>query len=476
MKSSTLESTTRTLGARIRKARLEQGLTQEKLAGPEFTKGYVSALERGAVRPSLKALEVFSNRLSIPISDFLAARHAVSVEPDLSAIEEDLRYQATYAKMLIRTDRVEEAFELMAEAEQNAAPYLEKLSADVRYLVPFVRGRAYVQRSQPSLARPELEAALELAKTDEEATVRVRNLLGVVFFEQGQPQLALNEHLQCMEAIRRGTIKDLSLQLSVYRNLAGNYWALRDTSQAIGILKEALSVLEDMNDLERQAGVFWGLALVYKEAGDWSHAKLYATRALHIYEAADNRGEAASMCIDMAEILIEERRFEEAKQLLDRGEAALVGVDHKGLWSMLYQYRADLALNKGELEQAAEHAAEGVKYGAALRQSLEASSHENHEGARGSQSASGNQPWVEPIRNYAQALEMAARIEEARGHTEAADRLFEQALEEIEQTSFEETKYAINFHYGEILEKRGAYEQAMRYYRSAARAQPRSIR
>ena len=35
------------LGARIRKARLERGMTQEVLAGPEFTKGYVSALERG---------------------------------------------------------------------------------------------------------------------------------------------------------------------------------------------------------------------------------------------------------------------------------------------------------------------------------------------------------------------------------------------------------------------------------------------
>jgi transcriptional regulator with XRE-family HTH domain len=34
------------LGARLRAARKARGLTQEALAGPEFTKSYVSAVER----------------------------------------------------------------------------------------------------------------------------------------------------------------------------------------------------------------------------------------------------------------------------------------------------------------------------------------------------------------------------------------------------------------------------------------------
>ncbi|HUP27752.1 MAG TPA: helix-turn-helix transcriptional regulator, partial [Chloroflexia bacterium] len=176
MEPVSLQDTVQTLSARIRKARLEQGLTQEQLAGPEFTKGYVSALERGTVRPSLKALDVFSKRLGMTLSYFVGAPQEDGVDTDLAAIEEDLHYQITYAKMLIRTNRVDEAFDVIAEAERSIEPYSDKLDGEVRYLPPFVRARAYLQRSQPNLARPELEAALKLVRSDVEGAARVRNL------------------------------------------------------------------------------------------------------------------------------------------------------------------------------------------------------------------------------------------------------------------------------------------------------------
>src|SRR5436309_3500369 len=94
----------RTLGPRLRQVRQQRGLSQEALAGNEFTKGYVSALERGAVRPSLKALEVFARRLDVPISDFLLADTAdPTIELDVDALAEDLHYQLNYAHMLIHS-------------------------------------------------------------------------------------------------------------------------------------------------------------------------------------------------------------------------------------------------------------------------------------------------------------------------------------------------------------------------------------
>src|SRR5213078_4634772 len=51
------------LGQRIRAARKGLGMTQQELAAPLFGKAYVSAIERGAVRPSLKALEFLAERL-----------------------------------------------------------------------------------------------------------------------------------------------------------------------------------------------------------------------------------------------------------------------------------------------------------------------------------------------------------------------------------------------------------------------------
>lgn len=67
-----------TLGGRMYDARRAAGLTQDRLAGPEFTKSYISAIERNKVRPSLKALEILSRRLGRTMASLLTA-------PDLPA-------------------------------------------------------------------------------------------------------------------------------------------------------------------------------------------------------------------------------------------------------------------------------------------------------------------------------------------------------------------------------------------------------
>ncbi len=232
------------------------------------------------MRPSLKALEFFAERLNVPASELLSARaHGKdSSEAELQAVEEDLNYQLNYVKMLIRTNQIDDALQLLDEAMRGVQPYWDKLLPSVQYLIPFVRGRAYLQLSDSVGARPYLEEALRLAKDDEDALARVHNLLGVIFYEQEQPHLALEHHLKCLPAVR-DTVKDLNIRASVYRNLANDYWAIKEPSQAIGFYKETLIVLEDLNDLPSQAGVFWGMAMAYKTQHDWEYAKLYATRA-----------------------------------------------------------------------------------------------------------------------------------------------------------------------------------------------------
>ena len=453
------------LGDRIRAARKERGLTQEQLAGPEFTKGYVSALERGSVRPSLKTLDVFSRRLGIPMASFLAAPQPDGVDLDVAAIEEDLRYQTNYALMLIRSGQVDEALNLIAEAEKYAGAYLEKISPRVRYLIPFTRARAYVQRGQPALAAPELDAALEVAGDDAEAEARVRNLLGVVYYEQEQPQFAVHQHAQCLRAVRNASVKDPNLRLSIYHNLAADYLALREVPQAIEVFQEALKVLEDLNDMERQAGVFWGLAMAYKEDGDWKYAKLYAQRALHIYEAAQSKIEAASICMHMAEILIEEERYEEAEQFLEQAKEFTAGVGSKGIMSYLNQDYSTLARRQGRIKQAAEYANEAVKLAEEFRETVQANVEQPS-----------NQPWLNSTRTYADALHAAALIEEAQGRTKSADKLFQRALDEIRQTGVEESIRNITFSYAETLKARGEFEKAVEFYRSVAQGVPRSSR
>ena len=53
------------IGQKIRQCRLARNLTQQELAGDQFSKSYISQLERGAVNPSLRALRLLAGRLGV---------------------------------------------------------------------------------------------------------------------------------------------------------------------------------------------------------------------------------------------------------------------------------------------------------------------------------------------------------------------------------------------------------------------------
>src|SRR5258708_10604931 len=56
------------VGSNIRAVRTKLRLTQAQLAAPEFSISYISAIERGKIRPSLKALSILAKRLHVPLT------------------------------------------------------------------------------------------------------------------------------------------------------------------------------------------------------------------------------------------------------------------------------------------------------------------------------------------------------------------------------------------------------------------------
>lgn len=59
------------LGARLKQARMEAGLSQRQLCGGEITRNMLSQIENGAARPSMDTLRYLAARLGKPISFFL---------------------------------------------------------------------------------------------------------------------------------------------------------------------------------------------------------------------------------------------------------------------------------------------------------------------------------------------------------------------------------------------------------------------
>src|ERR671932_1131485 len=53
------------IGARVRRLRLERGLSQRELAGPGVSYAYISRIESGERKPSLKAMRYLAGRLGV---------------------------------------------------------------------------------------------------------------------------------------------------------------------------------------------------------------------------------------------------------------------------------------------------------------------------------------------------------------------------------------------------------------------------
>jgi tetratricopeptide (TPR) repeat protein len=469
MQSSKTMASLPPVGKRLRNMRKAKGMTQEALAAPEYTKGYISALERGGVRPSLKALEFLARRLGVSIADFLDSSPELTGEQDVEVQREDFLYQCSFAQMLIRVGESHEALALIDELERQAPLFAQKLPSNLAYMLPFVRAKAHLQSGAPRLAQAELEAALEVAKGDAEASAQVHNLLGTLFFALDIPQLALEQHLEALKHIRDSAgsaTTEPNFAITVYRNLASDYWALNEYELAIGLYKEALPVLEDFSDLNLQATAIWQLAEAHSASNDWPHAKLNGLRALHIFEAADNRAEAAYICLDLAKIKISEDQFEEASELLKRAEKLLIGTGDRVAMSQLYHCHADLARRQGYYEKATEHAERSI----ALAQA-------NFEAAQSVEGQANYPTWQGPAGAgagadvYAEALLTGALVEEDQGNREAADLLFERALALVQPAGMEKTRHAVNLGFARALEGRGEFKRAVSFYRVAAELQ-----
>src|SRR5438105_12345152 len=59
------------LGKRIRSLRLARRMTQQELAGADLSKGYISLVETGRTRVSLRAAGILAGRLGVPLSELV---------------------------------------------------------------------------------------------------------------------------------------------------------------------------------------------------------------------------------------------------------------------------------------------------------------------------------------------------------------------------------------------------------------------
>ncbi len=339
------------LGDRVRAARKELGLSQAQLAGEELTKGFISQLESGLVRPSVRSLQVIAARLGKPLDYFLGdeplatgkrvAFHRLAAETAVEAhdwgrvrdhVEQGLAEtpDATErAHLLCLKAQAENAagarersFELVDEAlglvETAADP---QLAASLLYL----RGSAYGEAGQLVAATESLEASRDVIERYEVLDPRLRSrvmvALGTAYRRLKRSSKALASYEAALATASRSS--ELTLAARGYMGIAATHYDAGELDTAIAMYRRALELFRRVSDTDFELQALQSIAIVQFENGELEPAKASARRAMDRALEVGNARWAAVAEVTLARIALQEGRADDSLRKAKHAESVL---------------------------------------------------------------------------------------------------------------------------------------------------------
>ena len=254
------------LGARIKQARLEAGLSQRQLCGERLTRNMLSLIENGAARPSMDTLQYFAKVLGKPMGWFLEEQAVVSVNQAVMAAARECWSEGDGAGVLEALEDYK-APDPVFDGERGLLGYLATLLLARHALeegkLPYARhllGQAERWHS-PYITPPQVqERQLLLAWLGENAQLSDEPLLvGAKLLVDTEPAKALGL-LDC--------VKDQTS--TQYQWLAGQ------AEFALGSYEPAVKYLLAVEALHPRAVEL--LEVCYRELGDFKKAYEYACK------------------------------------------------------------------------------------------------------------------------------------------------------------------------------------------------------
>ena len=330
----------RRIGQRIREARHRAGMTQQQLAGPRYTKAYVSALETGIARPSMVALSYLAERLGLPASHFLDAH-----SPAWSRLEVDMRLAA-------------------GEWQQAADGYRTLLDdpLDDQGRAEVLRGLAEalarLDRGKETIAAASESARLftNLGRDGDAALARYWLAYGLYQSDNEADARSLLSAL--LEQVRAGLKVEPDFEMRLLMAIAAVESRDGEHARALAYLEEARGMADDLDD-RRRATFLFSLAVSYRETGDFEGAIKAGTQGMALYRAAGAFFDSARIENDLALAYLATGQVERARNLAADARRQIEEVGDDRWLAAVIETQAQVALAAGDRAGArdlAEHA------------------------------------------------------------------------------------------------------------------------
>lgn len=415
------------LGARIRKARMDLGLSLAAVAQNDFSRAYLNQIELGKARASTRILQILAERLRRPVEYFLQ---------DPRTSETALELKLAEAGTRIKQGDGERARELMTELLA-----LPQISPEIRARAQLVLAEAHLKVHAITQAIDVLLVAIRASETSgwRPVLVELYDRMGSAYYLLRRPHEAGRWWDKALSSYEDAELTDPLLKARILGHRANLHYVAGQPREAIAGYQAAIAAAEDVLDMQALGGIYEGLALSFQKTGDLSRALEYAQRSLRLFETLQDVRMSAQLRNNMAEILLSQGRAKEAETLFLDGADQLRRVGDKDLLPHLLAGAAEAALDLGDPRLAT------VRVTLAL------------EAAPGS---------TDPMAKLS-AERIAGRVCHACGDVAESRSHFERALELAHAVGSPMATSRVAFDYAQALEDQGDAGQALLRYRQA---------
>lgn len=420
------------LGRRLRSIRVARGLTQGEVVGDAMSVAYLSRLETGARRPTVKALTALASRLDVTIDALL--------ETDPGQDPEEVRLALDYAELALESGEPAEA----AEHLDAALGKLDEVAAGagLRERAKLLHARSLEASGLEDDAIIELEALLANDALSGVSRIKAGIALSRIHRETGDLGRAITCGEEVLSQLSAAGLEasDEAVQLSV--TVAAAYFERGDTAHAVRLCSKAISQAETLDSPRARASAYWNASVMQANRGDIAAAVPLAERALALLSEGQDarnlarlRTEVGRLQLELDPPAVDEAR-ENLTQAVSEMEWSSASPTDRA-WTLLGLARA--AYLSGELEQARELIGE-----------VETTS-------------SGHAPLAE-----AEALTLAGRTCAAEGRMDAAADYYQQAVLRLSAIGADKAAAQSWFDLAALLESVDLAEAARDAYRRAA--------
>jgi transcriptional regulator with XRE-family HTH domain len=300
-----------TIGQRLKRLRLDHGLSQRELAAPGVSYAYISRIEAGTRQPSVKALRRLAAKLGVT-ADYLETGSQLAPEEERELHLADL-------ELALRLGDASNAENELGGLLNEALTVGDRPAA-LRARVALAT--LAIDRGEWATAAKLLELALEGETFAPVDRYEIYAYLGRSYALSGRPHEAVELYERCIDGVGEAG-GDPALEARYATLLSYALTDMGEIGRAEDVVAHALARLDETHDPYMRVRLYWSMARLAHAEGRASVALTNVRKAIALLQATDDTLHLARAHILAGGITLSRGDPDGAESHLDKAEGLL---------------------------------------------------------------------------------------------------------------------------------------------------------